>query len=206
MSLRILLVDDHALVRIGVASVIGAEPGMQVCGAASTGARALELYRTLQPDIVLMDLRLPDQSGASATLAIRQEFPEAKIIVLSSFTPDEEIYSVFAAGAQAYLLKTVEAEELIDVIRKVAGGLRHIPAEIAVRLAGRIPQSGLTEREHDVLRLLVRGRRNREIADNLGIAAGTVKTHVENILLKLGVTDRTEAATAAIERGIVTLD
>jgi DNA-binding NarL/FixJ family response regulator len=204
-ALRVLLVDDHALVRIGLASVIAAEGGLEVCGEASTGARAVELYRSLRPDVVLMDLRLPDISGVQATEAIRSEFPEAKLVVISSFAPDEEVYAAIAAGAQAYVLKTIEAEELVAVIRKVASGLRHIPAEIAARLAARIPRSELTDRERDVLRLLVRGRRNREIAEELGISEGTVKTHVGNILLKLGAADRTEAATMAIERGIVTL-
>jgi DNA-binding NarL/FixJ family response regulator len=204
-TLKVLLVDDHALVRIGLASVIADEPGLEVVGQASTGARAVELYRSLRPDVVLMDLRLPDFSGVAATVAIRKEFPDAKLVVISSFAPDEEVYSAIAAGAQAYVLKTIEADELVEVIRKVAAGQRHIPGEIAARLAARIPRSDLTDRERDVLRLLVRGRRNREIAEDLGISEGTVKTHVGSILLKLGVTDRTEAATVAIERGIVTL-
>jgi two-component system NarL family response regulator len=204
-TLKVLLVDDHALVRIGLASVIADEPGLEVVGQASTGARAVELYRSLRPDVVLMDLRLPDFSGVQATEAIRKEFPDAKLVVISSFAPDEEVYSAIAAGAQAYVLKTIEADELVEVIRKVAAGQRHIPGEIAARLAARIPRSDLTDRERDVLRLLVRGRRNREIAEDLGISEGTVKTHVGSILLKLGVTDRTEAATVAIERGIVTL-
>jgi DNA-binding NarL/FixJ family response regulator len=203
--IRVLLVDDHALMRIGLASVIGAEPGMEVVGDASTGGRGLEMYRAMKPDVALVDLRLPDMSGVLVTKAIRAEFPDAKIVVISSFAPDEEVYSAFTAGAHAYVLKTIESEELCIVIRKVAAGQRHIPAEVAERLAARIPQSDLTDRERDVLRLLVRGRRNREIADSLSISEGTVKTHVGNILLKLGVTDRTEAATVAIERGIVSL-
>jgi DNA-binding NarL/FixJ family response regulator len=204
-ALRILLVDDHALVRIGLGSVIADEPGMEVCGEATTGARAIELYRSLRPGLVLMDLRLPDLSGAEATEAIRREFPDAKLLVVSSFAPDEEVYAAIAAGAQGYVLKTIETEQLVAAIRTVASGLRHIPPEIAARLAARIPRSDLTDRERDVLRLLVRGRRNREIAEQLTIAEGTVKTHVANILLKLGATDRTEAATVAIERGIITL-
>jgi DNA-binding NarL/FixJ family response regulator len=205
-KLRILIADDHALVRIGLTSVIGAEKDMEVCGQASTGAQAVELYRTLRPDVVLMDLRLPDLSGVQATVTIRGQFPDARIVVISSFTPDEEIYSVIAAGAQAYVVKTTEAEEILKVIRTVAGGGRHIPGDIAARLASRIPQSELTDRERDVLKLLVRGLRNRAIAEGLGISEVTVKSHVGNILLKLGVADRTAAATVAIERGIVTLD
>jgi DNA-binding NarL/FixJ family response regulator len=205
-ALKVLLVDDHALMRIGLASVIATDPGLTIVGEAGTGARAIELYRSLRPDIVLMDLRLPDTSGAAVTDAIREEFPDAKVIVISSFAPDEEIYAAIAAGARAYVLKTIEAEELVEVIRVVASGRRHIPAEVAARLAARIPRSELTDRERRVLQLIVRGKRNREIADELGITEGTVKTHVGNILMKLGVTDRTEAATVAIERGIVNLE
>jgi two-component system, NarL family, response regulator len=203
--LSVLLVDDHSLMRIGLASVIASDPGLAVCGEAGTGASALELYRSLQPDIVLMDLRLPDMSGAAVTEKIRDEFPEAKIIVVSSFAPDDEIYAAVMAGARAYVLKTIDAGQLIEVIRTVASGRRHIPADVAARLAARIPRSELTDRERKVLQLVVKGKRNREIADELGITEGTVKTHVGNILMKLGVADRTEAATAAIERGIINL-
>jgi two-component system NarL family response regulator len=203
--LRVLLVDDHALMRIGLRSVIGAEANLAVCGEARTAAQALERYRELRPDIVLMDLRLPDGSGAAATEAIRREFPEARIIIVSSFAPDEEIHAAVTAGALGYVLKTSETDELVTAIRTVAAGGRHLPPEVAERLARRIPRSDLTERERAVLQLLVRGRRNRDIAADLGIAEGTVKIHVANILLKLGVADRTEAVSVAIERGIVTL-
>lgn len=203
--LRVLLVDDHALMRIGLTSVIGAEPDLSVCGEARTAAQALERYRELRPDIVLMDLRLPDGSGAAATEAIRREFPEARIIIVSSFAPDEEIHAAVTAGALGYVLKTSETDELVTAIHTVAAGRRHLPPEVAERLARRIPRSDLTERERAVLQLLVRGRRNREIAADLGIAEGTVKIHVANVLLKLGVADRTEAVSVAIERGIVTL-
>jgi DNA-binding NarL/FixJ family response regulator len=205
-SLAVLLVDDHALMRLGITSLIRTEPGLTVCGEASTGAQAIELYRSLRPDIVLMDLRLPDASGAEVTQSIRAEFPEAKVIIISSFAPDEEVYAAISSGARAYVLKTIEADELIAVIRKVAAGQRHIPAEIARRLDARVPRTELTEREREVLRFVVRGKRNREIADILGIGEGTVKTHVANILLKLGATDRTEAAMMAVDRGIVRLD
>jgi DNA-binding NarL/FixJ family response regulator len=205
-SLAVLLVDDHALMRLGITSLIRTEPGLTVCGEASTGAQAIELYRSLRPDIVLMDLRLPDASGAEVTQSIRAEFPEAKVIIISSFAPDEEVYAAISSGARAYVLKTIEADELIAVVRKVAAGQRHIPAEIAQRLEARVPRTELTEREREVLRFVVRGKRNREIADILGIGEGTVKTHVANILLKLGATDRTEAAMMAVDRGIVRLD
>lgn len=204
-AVSVLVVDDHALMRVGLANVIATAPGLSICGEASNGAHAIELYRELRPDIVLMDLRLPDTNGVSVTASLCQEFPAAKVIIISSFALDEEIYDAISAGARAYLLKTIEADQLIEVIRKVASGQRHIPPDIAKRLAARTPRSELTDRERNVLQLVVRGRRNREIADELGISEGTVKTHVANILQKLGVADRTEAATAAIERGIVKL-
>ncbi len=204
--LRILLVDDHALMRLGLATVIAGEPDMEVCGQAGTGAQAVALFRTARPDVTLMDMRLPDQSGAEAIRAIRREFPDAKILVISTFTADEEVYTAITAGALGYMLKTVESEELVAVIRRVAQGQRHIPPEVGARLADRIPFSDLTARERLVLTLLVRGRRNRQIAEELGITEGTVKSHVSNIMLKLAVSDRTEAATVAIERGLVHLD
>jgi two-component system NarL family response regulator len=202
-SLRVLLVDDHALVRIGLASVIAAEAGLEVCGEASTGARAIELYRSLRPDVVLMDLRLPDISGVEATTAIRKEFPDSKLVVISSFAPDEEVYSAIAAGAQAYVLKTIEAEELVSVIRKVASGLRHIPAEIAARLAARIPRSELTDRERDVLRLLARGYAYKEIAGELYISVKTVETHVSSVLRKTQLSNRYELSRWASDRRLV---
>jgi two-component system NarL family response regulator len=202
-TLSVFLVDDHSLMRVGLANVIAAHSGFTICGEASTGARAIELYRSLRPDIALVDLRLPDIGGAEVTEAIRREFPDAKIIVISSFAPDDEIHAAMTAGARAYVVKTIEADQLIEVIRKVAAGQRHVPPDIAERLAARVPRSELTDRERDVLELVVRGRRNREIADQLGITEGTVKTHVANILLKLGVTGRAESVRVAIERGIV---
>ena len=204
--LRILLVDDHALMRLGLATVIAGEPDMEVCGQAGTGGQAVALFRTPRPDVTLMDMRLPDQSGAEAIRAIRREFPDAKILVISTFTADEEVYAAITAGALGYMLKTVESEELVAVIRRAAQGQRHIPPEVGARLADRIPFSDLTARERLVLTLLVRGRRNRQIAEELGITEGTVKSHVSNIMLKLAVSDRTEAATVAIERGLVHLD
>jgi DNA-binding NarL/FixJ family response regulator len=204
--LRILLVDDHALMRLGLATVIAGEPDMEVCGQAGTGDQAVALFRSARPDVTLMDMRLPDQSGAQAIRAIRAEFPDARILVISTFTSDEEVYAAITAGALGYVLKTVESEQLVEVIRRAAQGHRHIPPEVGARLADRIPFSDLTARERRVLTLLVRGRRNRQIAEELGISEGTVKGHVSNIMLKLGVSDRTEAATVAIERGLVHLE
>jgi two-component system NarL family response regulator len=204
-KLRIMLVDDHYLVRVGLASIIALEPDMTVCAEASTGEQAVAQFRSRRPDVTLMDLRLPGMSGSEATLAIRSEFPEARIIVLSVYAGDEEIYNALQAGALAYLVKSVQREELVEAIRKVAAGQRHIPPDVAARLAERLSRSQLSARELDVLRHLVSGRRNREIASALDITEGTVKLHVSSILGKLGVADRTEAVTVALKRGIVQL-
>ena len=205
-KLRIMLVDDHYLVRMGLASIIALEPDMMVCAEAASGEQARALFRTHRPDVTLMDLRLPGMNGADTIQAIRAEFPDARIVMLSTYVCDEEIYGALQAGAMAYLVKSVQREELTRAIRKAAAGQRHIPAEVAARLADRVSRSQLSMREIEVLRLLVGGRRNREIANALDITEGTVKLHVSSILGKLGVADRTEAVTVALQRGIVQLD
>ena len=205
-KLTIMLVDDHYLVRVGLTSVIALEPDMTVCAEASTGEQAVGLFRARRPHVTLMDLRLPGMSGLKTTQAIRAEFPDARIIVLSTYVSDEEIYAALQAGAMAYLVKSVGREELTQAIRKAAAGRRHIPAEVATRLADRMSRAHLSTRELDVLRLLVGGKRNREIASVLDITEGTVKLHVSSILGKLGVVDRTEAVTVALQRGIVQLE
>jgi DNA-binding NarL/FixJ family response regulator len=199
--LRLLLVDDHYLVRLGLSSVIALEPDMTVCAEAATGRHAIDQFRAHKPDVTLMDLRLPDLSGTDATRAIRADYPDARIIALSTFAGDEEIHMALAAGALAYLVKTVQPEELVDTIRKVADGQRHVPPDLAVRS----PRSHLSPRELDVLKLMIMGKRNKEIATQLDITEGTVKIHVSNILVKLGAADRTEAVTQALQRGIVAL-
>jgi two-component system NarL family response regulator len=203
---RVLLVDDHVIMRVGLASVIASEPGMEVCGEAGTAAQAIAMYRSLQPDVVLMDLRLPDMSGVEATAKIREEFPKAKIAIVSTFAREDEVYAAVSAGARGYVLKTLQCETLISVIRTVASGQRYIPAEIARRLADHVPRPELTPRERDVLVRLVHGRTNQQIASELGISDATVKVHMGNILLKLGASHRTEAVTAALMRGIVHVD
>ena len=205
-KLRIMLVDDHYLVRMGLASIIALEPDMTVCAEASTGEQARVLFRTHRPDVTLMDLRLPGMNGSATIQAIRREFPDARIVMISTYVCDEEIYGALQAGAMAYLVKSVQREELARAIRKAADGQRHIPAEVAARLADRVSRSQLSTREVEVLRLLVGGRRNREIAASLDITEGTVKLHVSSILGKLGVADRTEAVTVALQRGIVQLN
>jgi two-component system NarL family response regulator len=205
-KLRIMLVDDHYLVRMGLASIIALEPDMTVCAEAPSGEQARALFRAHRPDVTLMDLRLPGMNGAETVQAIRSEFPDARIVMLSTYVCDEEIYGALHAGAMAYLVKSVQREELMHAIRKAAAGQRHIPAEVAERLADRVSGSQLSTRELEVLRLLVSGRRNREIATALDITEGTVKLHVSSILGKLGAADRTEAVTRALQRGIVQLE
>lgn len=204
-NIRIMLVDDHYLVRVGLASIISLESDLSVCAEASTGEQALELFRSQRPDVTLMDLRLPGMNGAEATLVMRAEDPHARVVVLSTYAGDEEIYNALQAGALAYLLKTVEREELVATIRAAAVGQRHITPEVAARLAERLPRSQLSPRELDVLGLVVQGKRNKEIASTLDISEGTVKVHVSNILSKLAVADRTEAVAVALQRGILKL-
>jgi two-component system, NarL family, response regulator len=204
-TLKVMVVDDHYLVRMGLASIIAIEPDMIVCAEASSGEQAQALFRTHRPDVTLMDLRLPGMNGAEAIQAIRHEFPDARFVMLSTYVCDEEIYGALQAGAMAYIVKSVQRDELLTAIRKAATGQRHIPAEVAARLADRVAGSRLSAREIEVLRLLVSGRRNREIAGALTITEGTVKLHVSSILDKLGADDRTEAVTMALQRGIVQL-
>ncbi len=202
---RIMVVDDHYLVRVGLTSIITVEGDMTVCAEAATGEQAVAMFRAHRPDVTLMDLRLPGISGIEATQAILSEFSDARIIVVSTYAADEEIYVALQAGAIGYLLKTVHPEELILTIRKAVSGERHVSPEVSARLAARSPRSHLSPRELDVLRLVVAGRRNKEIASALDITEGTVKIHVSNILIKLGVSDRTEAVTVALQRGIIPL-
>ena len=205
-KLKIMIVDDHYLVRVGLTSIIGLEQDMTVCGEAASGEQAVAMYAARRPDVTLMDVRLPGMSGIAATEAIRAGYPDAKIIVVSTYISDEEVYAALKVGAMAYLVKSVAREELIQAIRKAAAGRRHVPADLAARLADRMSRASLSGRELDVLRLLVGGKRNREIASALDITEGTVKLHVSSILGKLGAVDRTEAVTVALQRGLIQLD
>ena len=204
-KLKVMLVDDHYLVRMGLASIIALEPDMTVCAEAATGEQALALFRIHNPDVSLIDQRLPGMNGSDTTQKIRAEFPGARILVLSTYACDEEIYRALQCGALGYLSKSVQREELTQAIRRAACGRRHITPEIAALLAEGMSRSRLSSRELDVLRLLVGGKRNREIASSLDITEGTVKLHVSSILGKLAVADRTEAVTVALQRGIVQL-
>jgi DNA-binding NarL/FixJ family response regulator len=205
-SIRIMVVDDHHIVRKGLVALIQTIPNMQVIAEASDGVQAIDLYRQHQPDITLMDLRLPNKNGVDAITKIREEFPPARIIVLTTFDGDEDIYRALQAGAKGYLLKGMNADELTDAIRSVHAGKSRIPAIVAERLAERMGGPALTARELDVLKRIVGGRSNKEIAGDLFISEATVKTHINSILSKLGVNDRTQAATTALQRGIVHLD
>ena len=205
-KIRIIVADDHAVVRQGFVALISTVPDMIVVDEATNGREAVDLFRRHKPDIVLMDLRMPVMSGVEAIEAIRQEFSAARIIVLTTYDGDEDIYRALQAGARGYLLKDVFFEELQTAIRNVHRGLRHIPKAVAERLVDRMSGSELTSRELEVLKLIVKGKSNREIGIALAISEATVKSHINNILSKLGVTDRTQAATTALQRGIVHLD
>ena len=202
-KIRIMVIDDQAVVRQGFVSLIKTVPDMEIVGEGSNGREALDLFRQLRPDITLMDLRMPEVSGAEAITKIRGEFPAARIIVLTTFDGDEDIYRAVQAGAQGYLLKDMFFEELEAAIRKVHAGARLIPGSVAERLAARMSSSELTGRELEVLRHIVDGKSNKEIGNALNISEATVKSHINNILSKLGVSDRTQAATTALQRGIV---
>jgi DNA-binding NarL/FixJ family response regulator len=204
-QIRLLVVDDHNIVRSGLTALIGTEPDMTVVAEATNGQQAIDLFRQHQPDVTLMDLRLPLIGGVEAITSIRKEFPTARIIVLTTYDGDEDIYRALQAGACGYLLKGMLADELLEAIRAVHSGLRRIPAAVAQRLADRMGGPELTPREVEVLNLIVKGNSNKEIGAALFISEATVKTHVNNILGKLGASDRTQAATMALQRGIIHL-
>src|SRR5919107_4024821 len=204
-KIRIVVVDDQAVVRQGFVSLINTVADMEVIAEGTDGRQAVELYRKLRPDVLLTDLRMPVMTGVEAISAIRREFPAARVIVLTTFDGDEDIYRSLQAGAQGYLLKDMFFEELEDAIRTVHAGRRRIPGVVAERLAGRGRGGGLTGRELEVLERIVRGMSNKEIASALGISEATVKSHINNVLSKLGASDRTQAATKALQRGIIHL-
>jgi two-component system NarL family response regulator len=203
--IRILVVDDHHVVRQGLVALLNIMPEIQVVGEAGDGQQAIELYRSLRPDITLMDLQLPRLGGVEAIQQIRAADPAARFVVLTTFDGDEDIFRALQAGAKAYLLKGMTLEELLTTIQAVHSGKTRISPAIAEKLAERMSSSALTARELGVLERIVAGRANKEIASDLNISEATVKSHINNLLSKLGVSDRTHAATVALQRGIVHL-
>lgn len=204
-KIRILIADDHFLVRMGLVALVNMEADMEVIGEAGTGTKAVEIFEKMKPDLALMDLRMPEKDGIQATVEIRDKFPKARILMLTTYDGDDEIHRALQAGAQGYVLKNSTRESLIPALRTVAGGGQWIPKDIANRLDSRKTFEELTPREVEVLQKLARGLANKEIADTLGISEHTVKGHLKNILAKLRVADRTEAVTTAILRGIIHL-
>ena len=204
-KIRILSVDDHPLISEGIAAIINSQPDMALISQAATGAEAIQKYREHRPDVTLMDLRLPDLSGIDAMIAIRAEFPDARVIMLTTFEGDVEIQRALHAGARGYLLKNMPPKEMLDVIRQVHAGRKRVPPEVAAQLTDHMGDETLTAREIEVLRKVGGGNRNKDIADMLFISEETVKVHIKHIMEKLGAKDRTQAITIAVRRGIIEL-
>ena len=203
--IRVLNIDDHPLMTEGIATLINSQPGMQLVASASTGREGILKYRQIRPDVTLLDLRLPDQSGIDVLLSIRSEFPEARIILLTMFAGDVEIQRALREGAHGYLLKSVPPELMVETIRQVHAGKKRFPSDVASRIAEHVGDEPLTNREVDVLRHVSGGNRNRDIARILFISEETVKVHVKHIMEKLGASDRTHAITIAARRGFIHL-
>ena len=202
-ALNVMIVDDHPLVRVGMATVVNQQADMRITAEAEGGRRALELFRQHRPDVVLMDLRLRDDDGTRVTRAIRQEFPDARVLVISNYDGDEDIHQALEAGAMGYLFKSVVEDELVDAIREINAGRRYLPKGVAARLHEHESGRQLTRREDELLDLLGKGLRNRELAQVLGISEDTVKTHLKSLFRKLGVSDRAEAVREAMRRGFL---
>jgi len=204
-AIRVICVDDHPVVQAGLVAILSSDPEIEVIATAVSGEQAIDLVRQLHPDVTLMDLKMTGMGGAEAVETIRRESPQAKLIVLTTYEGEEDIYRALQAGAATYLLKDAIADELVSAVKEVHRGGRPIPKDIAARLADRIAQPTLTPREISVLELIAKGYRNKEVAGDLGISEETIQVHVKNILLKLGVHDRTAAVTTALRRGILHL-
>jgi len=203
--IRILAVDDHPLIRVGIATLVGPESDMKLVGEASDGHEAIAKFRECHPDVTLMDLQMPDMNGIDGMIAIRDEFPEARFIALTTYTGDVQVFRALKAGAQAYVMKNLVHKELLQTIRAVYAGRKTMSPEVAAQVAAYAGDEALTSREIDVLRLIGAGCANKEIAAQLSITEETVKSRVKNILIKLGANDRTHAVTIALKRGIIEL-
>ncbi len=203
--IRVLSVDDHPLLREGIAMIVNSQADMTMVSQAAGGSEAIQKYREHKPDVTLMDLRLPDLSGIDAMIAIRAEFPDARIIMLTTFEGDVEIQRALEAGARGYLLKNMPPSEIVQAIRQVHAGKKRVPPEVASQLAEHMASESLTAREVDVLKQLAGGNRNRDIGELLGISEETVKVHVKHLMDKLGASDRTQAIAIAVRRGIIEL-
>jgi DNA-binding NarL/FixJ family response regulator len=205
VKIRVFSVDDHPLLREGIAAIINSQPDMLMVAQASTGREAIQQFREHRPDVTLMDLRLPDISGIDALIAIRSEFPDARIVMLTTFDGDVEVQRSLAAGARGYVLKNMPPKELAGVVRQIHAGKKQIPQQIAAQLAEHLSDEALTEREREVLRHVADGGRNRDIAEKLFISEETVKVHIKHVMEKLGARDRTEAVAIGVRRGIIQL-
>jgi DNA-binding NarL/FixJ family response regulator len=203
--IRIFSVDDHPLLREGIAAIINNQPDMQMVAQAATGSEAIQMFRQHLPDVTLLDLRLPDMSGIDVLIAIRSEFPEARVVMLTTFEGDVDIRRALEAGARGYVLKNMPPKDLVEVIRQVNKGRKRIPADVAGHLAEYVGEDDLTAREVEVLRHIASGNRNREIGERLFISEETVKVHIKHIMEKLGASDRTQAVAIAVRRGIIQL-
>ncbi|HYM08099.1 MAG TPA: response regulator transcription factor [Terriglobales bacterium] len=203
--IRVFSVDDHPLLRQGIAAIINSQPDMLLVAEASRGSEGIQKFREHRPDVTLMDLRLPDMSGIDTMIAIRTEFSDARIVMLTTFEGDVEVQRALEAGARGYMLKSTPPKDLVEVIRQVHAGKKRVPAELAAQLAEHLSDEALTEREVDVLRHVAGGNRNRDIAEQLFISEETVKVHVKHIMEKLGANDRTQAVAIAVRRGIIQL-
>jgi two-component system, NarL family, response regulator len=205
-NIRILIVDDHPVVRAGLTSMLGTQPGLEVVGSASSGEEALAMLESHTPDVLLLDLRMPGMNGIDTLLAMKRLGTSARAIVLTSYETDEDIYRAVQAGTGGYLLKDTSRQEMLEAIRVVHAGKRYIPRHIASRLAERMMRSNLTTRELEILKMVARGLTNKEIGKALEISGNTVRNHVNSIIEKLEVSDRTEATTTAIQRGLIEAD
>lgn len=203
--IRVFSVDDHPLLREGIAAIINNQPDMVLVAQASNAQEAIQQFRKHQPDVTLMDLRLPDKSGIDAMISVRAEFPEARIIMLTTFEGDVEIQRALESGARGYLLKSMPPKELVEVIRQVHAGKKRIPPQLAAQLVEHLGDEDLTAREVEVLNQIARGNRNRDIAEKLFITEETVKVHIKHIMEKLGANDRTQAVAIGVRRGIIEL-